>query len=97
MVPAIAVSDSLRQVAASGVNTPLDRHGVRAVQTPQGFRAETLRAAHEQLPHREATDDASLVELLGESITLVEGDIRGFKVTRAIDLMMAESLVERQR
>ncbi len=97
VVPAVGLSDSLRQVGTDGVSAPLDRHGVLAVQTPQGFRAETLRAAHQHAPHQEATDDASLVELLGESVTVVEGDIRGFKITRAIDLVFAESLAEPQR
>jgi 2-C-methyl-D-erythritol 4-phosphate cytidylyltransferase len=97
VVPAVPVSDSLRQVGEEGASTALDRHRVRAVQTPQGFRAATLRAAHEQAPDEQATDDASLVERLGEPVTLVEGDLRGFKITRAIDLVVAESLARRQR
>ena len=100
VVPATAVADTLRRTGPGGVVTAtVDRAGLAAVQTPQGFDPGTLRAAHEQARARRAaggvtaTDDAGLVEDLGVSVATVPGDPRAFKVTTPLDLAMAEALV----
>lgn len=71
-----------------------DRTQLRRVQTPQGFRADTLRRAHEQ--HRSkttaATDDAGLVERLGCDVVAVAGDEEAFKITYPLDLLLGEQL-----
>jgi 2-C-methyl-D-erythritol 4-phosphate cytidylyltransferase len=92
VVPGLAVADSLREETEVG-SRPLDRSRVRAVQTPQGFRLEVLREAHRRADTFEATDDASLVELLGTVVTLVPGDPLAFKITRPLDLLLAETLL----
>ncbi|MGH3448654.1 MAG: 2-C-methyl-D-erythritol 4-phosphate cytidylyltransferase [Nocardioidaceae bacterium] len=103
VVPAVAVSDSLRSVSASGGSAPLDRTTVCAVQTPQGFNRQLLDRAHAHVGNNDAndatdaTDDATLVERLGEEVTLVEGDPLAFKVTSRVDLTLAEALVAGQR
>lgn len=96
VVPVVQVSDSLRWVVDDGDSTVLDRSRVRAVQTPQGFRLATLRAAHAAAGAAEVTDDASLAAGLGEQVTLVDGDVRGFKVTHALDVALAEVLLSRR-
>ncbi len=87
VVPAVAVTDTIRQVGAGVV----DRDGLRAVQTPQGFSAEALRAAH--AGGDDATDDAGLVERAGATVVLVDGEPTNLKVTDAHDLVVAQALL----
>jgi 2-C-methyl-D-erythritol 4-phosphate cytidylyltransferase len=85
-VPAVAVTDTLREVGGATV----DRSRFVAVQTPQAFRAAALRDAHAGEP--EGTDDASLVEAGGGRVVVVEGDPANIKITTPIDLALAELL-----
>jgi 2-C-methyl-D-erythritol 4-phosphate cytidylyltransferase len=102
VVPVTAVADTLKRTDAAGVVTAtVDRHGLAAVQTPQGFDVATLRAAHEHARTQRAaggpvtaTDDAGLAEALGVAVVTVPGDPRAFKVTTSLDLAMAEALVQ---
>ena len=86
-VPAIEVTDTIRHTATG----PVDRSLLRAVQTPQAFKAEMLEAAHARSP--EATDDATLVEAIGGKVVLVEGSPDNIKITRPRDLTVAEVLL----
>jgi 2-C-methyl-D-erythritol 4-phosphate cytidylyltransferase len=90
VVPAVPITDTVRRVDGGVV----DRDGLRAVQTPQGFDAATLRAAHGGSP--DATDDAGLVEQLGGTVTLVEGERHNLKITEPVDLRIAAALVDRE-
>ena len=86
-VPGVAVSDSLRRIDGGIV----DRGQVVAVQTPQAFRAELLRSAHRDEP--DASDDATLVEMIGGKVEVVPGESTNFKITTSHDLMVARMLV----
>jgi len=86
-VPGVAVSDSLRRLDG-GI---IDRGRVVAVQTPQAFRAELLRNAHRGEP--DASDDATLVEMIGGKVEVVPGESTNFKITTSHDLMVARMLV----
>jgi 2-C-methyl-D-erythritol 4-phosphate cytidylyltransferase len=86
-VPAVDVTDTLRHRSGRAV----DRNGLVAVQTPQAFRAAALRRAHDSEP--EATDDASLVEAAGGKVVVVEGSPANLKITRPVDLAIAEALL----
>lgn len=98
VVPAIAVSDTIKVVAGDTVTATPDRASLRAVQTPQGFSAATLRSAHASCQgNSAATDDAMLVESLGIPVTVAQGDPLAFKVTTPHDLMLAEALVLQAR
>ncbi len=92
VVPGAVVVDTVKQVDADGyvVATP-DRASLRAVQTPQGFRRDVLERAHALSSI--ATDDAGLVERLGERVLVVEGDARSLKITTPADLDAAERLL----
>ena len=93
VVPVIPVSDTVKRVDADGVVvSTVDRSALRAVQTPQGFLAEELARAH-QLASDPLTDDAGLVEAIGNPVHTVEGDPLAFKVTTAWDLRIAELLL----
>jgi 2-C-methyl-D-erythritol 4-phosphate cytidylyltransferase len=82
-VPGLEVTDTVRRREGGTI----DRDGLVTVQTPQAFRAELLRQAHESRP--EGTDDASLVEALGGKIVVVPGDPDNFKITDQRDLKLA--------
>lgn len=84
-VPVMPVTDTIRRVDGGVV----DRSTLQAVQTPQAFRAELLRAAHADAA--DATDDASLVEAAGYSVVAVEGHPRNIKITHPDDLAAAEA------
>lgn len=88
-VPVVPVVDTVRAVGGGTV----DREGLRAVQTPQGFRADVLRAAHSR--GGEATDDASLVEAVGAAVVLVDGERSNLKITEPVDLDIAAALLAR--
>jgi 2-C-methyl-D-erythritol 4-phosphate cytidylyltransferase len=91
-IPVVALNDSVRQVVGEASHA-LDRSTLRAVQTPQAFDARLLLDAY-SLPYQPTfTDDASVVEQLGHPITLVEGDPHNLKITRPMDLALAEYLL----
>ena len=86
-VPGVAVVDTIRGVDGGMV----DRERLVAVQTPQAFRAEALRAAHEG--GADASDDASLVEAAGGKVVVVPGEPENRKITTPVDLVIAEALL----
>lgn len=87
VVPVVSVIDTIRHVR----NGTVDRDELRAVQTPQGFRAAVLRSAH--AGGGQATDDASLVEATGGTVVLVDGERWNMKITEPTDLAVAAALV----
>jgi len=84
-VPCVSVNDSMRIVDADG-NRSINRSSLRIIQTPQCFRLNLLRRAFTQEYNTAFTDDASVVEALGESIELVEGNRENIKVTTPEDM-----------
>jgi 2-C-methyl-D-erythritol 4-phosphate cytidylyltransferase len=91
-VPGIPVADTLKRVDDVRVTATVDRVGLVAVQTPQAFRADGLRAAH--AGGAEATDDAAFVEAAGGTVVVVPGDPRNLKVTGPADLMIAAAILD---
>jgi len=93
VVPVLPVVDTIKQVGTAGeIVATVDREGLRAVQTPQGFHRAVLDSAHAAatLAH---TDDAGLVERAGIRVDTVPGDERALKITRPFDLLIAEALL----
>ncbi|WP_299451051.1 2-C-methyl-D-erythritol 4-phosphate cytidylyltransferase [uncultured Serinicoccus sp.] len=102
VVPALPVTDTVKQVLAEGsveiVAATPDRAGLRAVQTPQGFRRATLERAHGQARgEARHTDDAGMVEATGGRVAVVPGDPRALKVTTPGDLEIAARWVDGER
>lgn len=91
-VPGVPVSDTIKQVDVDGtvVGTPV-RAALRAVQTPQAFRADALRRAHANAG--DATDDAALVEANGGRVVVVAGEEHNRKITDPTDLRWARQQV----
>ncbi|MGV9450061.1 2-C-methyl-D-erythritol 4-phosphate cytidylyltransferase [Streptomyces sp. NPDC003635] len=103
VVPALPLADTVKEVApaaAEGEPEPVvatpDRSRLRAVQTPQGFDRTTLVRAHETVTDT-VTDDAGMVEQLGVTVVVVPGHEEAFKVTRPLDLVLAEAVLARRR
>ncbi|GAB2779290.1 2-C-methyl-D-erythritol 4-phosphate cytidylyltransferase [Streptomyces sp. NPDC054796] len=105
VVPALPVSDTVKEVEPRGNGAPEpvtgtpDRSRLRAVQTPQGFAREVLAEAHERVAREGegATDDAGMVERTGVQVVVVPGHEEAFKVTRPLDLVLAEAVLARRR
>ena len=92
VVPVIPVVETVRQLVGQ-TSVTVSRDAYRLVQTPQTFCAELLRRAYEQ-PYCDAfTDDASVVEALGVTIHLVEGNRENIKLTTPFDLIVARALL----
>lgn len=91
-IPVVEVADSYRRVTARGSEI-VPRSELRIVQTPQIFSAELLRQAYEQKYDPAFTDDASVVEALGHTISLVEGERSNIKLTTPEDLSWAEWMI----
>ena len=95
-VAAAPVADTIRVADADGnvLSTP-DRASLRAMQTPQAFRRETLERALAQDDRivAAATDDAALVEAMGGTVRLVEAPVDNIKVTSPLDLRIAGELL----
>lgn len=87
-VPGIPVVDTIKQVNASNVVTStLHRETLRAIQTPQAFRADALRKAHAN--GGEGTDDATLIEKIAGEVVVVDGEVVNRKITTREDLEWA--------
>lgn len=92
VVPVLPVVDTIKQVDSDGrVVSTVDRSTLRVVQTPQGFAADLLRRAHRSAS-AVVTDDAGLVERMGETVTTVPGHPHAFKITTPFDLAVAEAV-----
>ena len=94
VIPGLAVVDTIKEVDASGsVLRTVPRDSLRGVQTPQGFRRETLDAAHRDENVDGATDDAGMIEASGGLVKVIPGHPDAFKVTTPFDRLIALALV----
>ncbi|UKJ06098.1 2-C-methyl-D-erythritol 4-phosphate cytidylyltransferase [Solitalea lacus] len=93
-VPAVKCRDSIRKVE-NNISVAINREHYYLVQTPQCFSAELILQAYEQEYKEEFTDDASVVEALGTTILLTEGDYKNIKITYPEDLLFAEAIIGR--
>ena len=92
-IPAVPVTDSIRETQGNGLSKTLDRSRLMAVQTPQVFDLKTLKEAYTADYSPLFTDDASVVEFSGHPVTLYDGDPGNIKITRPIDLKIAETII----
>ena len=91
VIPVVGVVETVRHLTDEGSETvPRDQY--KLVQTPQVFDVALLRRAYEQTYTDMFTDDASVVEALGENVYLVEGNRENIKLTTPFDLKLAELL-----
>ncbi len=93
---AVPVKDTVKTVAAGIVVGTPRREDLWLAQTPQTFRYEIIREAHERADREGylGTDDASLVERLGKKVHIVMGDYRNIKITTPEDMLLAEAFLK---
>lgn len=99
-IPVIPATDTLKQVDANGrIISTLDRQQIRLAQTPQTFSLDLIMNAHRLARQRgfSATDDASIAEFAGETVTVVAGDPDNIKITTPKDLLIANAILARWR
>ena len=92
-IPVVQAVDSYRVVDGEKSHI-IDRAPLRIVQTPQIFAAPILRTAYDTPFRAEFTDDASVVELSGEKISLCEGEYTNIKITTPDDMIIAEAIIK---
>jgi 2-C-methyl-D-erythritol 4-phosphate cytidylyltransferase len=92
-VPAIPISESMREVDGA-LNHSVDRDNYKIIQTPQVFHSSLIRKAYQQAYDGRFTDDASVLESIGETIHLVEGNKENIKITDPVDLAVAEKMLQ---
>lgn len=98
-IAAVPLKDTVKSVDGNGMVTGApDRSALRAVQTPQIFEIGLLRRAYKALKENPfpVTDDASLVEALGEPVAVAEGCYENIKITTPEDLLLAEKILEKR-
>jgi len=95
-IPAIPCKDSVRLTYENG-SDPVDRSKVVLVQTPQTFHSKILLPAF-QIDYKDKfTDEATVVEAFGLKVTLVEGEETNIKITKPVDLLVAEKILEERK
>ena len=95
-IPVIVSKDSVRIMNEEG-NEVIDRNKVLLVQTPQTFHSKILLPAYDIDYKDKFTDEASVVEAYGLNVSLAEGEETNIKITRPIDLLIAEKLLDALR
>jgi 2-C-methyl-D-erythritol 4-phosphate cytidylyltransferase len=99
-VVGVPAKDTIKVVSASRrIESTPPRNSLWEIQTPQAFRVEIIREAHRRAAEDgiEATDDAMLVERLGKTVAVLEGERSNLKITTPEDLLMAEALIRAGR
>ena len=91
-IPVIDSKDSIRMITEDG-NEAIERSTIKLVQTPQTFHSKILLPAY-QIDYKDKfTDEATVVEAFGLKVQLVAGEENNFKITRPVDLILAEYLL----
>ena len=90
-IPSVSPADSLRLLTDQG-SKPINRLQIRQIQTPQVFNATLIKKAFSQEYNPEFTDDASVLEKMGEKINLIEGNRENIKITNPEDLLISTAL-----
>jgi 2-C-methyl-D-erythritol 4-phosphate cytidylyltransferase len=109
VVPGVPMADTVKRIAPGAprdggergprselVSETVSRSDLRCIQTPQGFDRAVLAKAH-AMADATLPDDAGLVERLGLPVVVVEGSAEAFKITRPIDLLLAEAVLLERR
>lgn len=93
-VPVVDCPDSVRLIEDGGHSKPIDRSRIKLVQTPQTFKGDILLGAY-TVDHQEAfTDEATVVEIGGHEVYLIEGEQENVKITTPEDMVIAEQLLK---
>ena len=94
-IPAVSSTDTVRLVKGDK-NELFDRENVMLIQTPQTFQSELLLSAFNQAYKASFTDEANVVEANGNPVYLVDGEFENIKITRPLDLAIAEYILAKR-
>lgn len=96
--PVLPLKDTVKERSGDMLVKTPPRETLAAVQTPQAFRAELIRAALTEAMEKKLaiTDDCSAVEAIGLPVAAVDGDEENIKITTAIDVVIAEEIIRRR-
>jgi 2-C-methyl-D-erythritol 4-phosphate cytidylyltransferase len=94
VIPALPITSTVKRVAGDAIRETVDREGLWQAQTPQVFRRQLLLDAYARRGGAAATDEARLVEQLGETVSVIEGWPMNIKITTRDDFRMAEALLD---
>jgi 2-C-methyl-D-erythritol 4-phosphate cytidylyltransferase len=92
-IPSVASTDSVR-IEMEDEYKPFDRSKLRIIQTPQTFKSELILPAFDQEFQDSFTDEATVVESMGNKVHLIEGDYQNIKITRPVDMLIAQKILE---
>jgi len=92
-IPVVPLTESARWIEGR-TNRPVDREHIRIVQTPQVFDAGLIKRAYYRVSGNNFTDDASVLEAMGEALYLYDGNPENIKITRPFELSIAEALLK---
>ena len=92
-IPVVAATDSLRMETEAS-HVVLDRQQIKLVQTPQTFISNDLKAAFDKPYKTIFTDEATVMEAFGKPVFLIEGEYENIKITRPVDLLIAEAILK---
>ena len=95
-IVAVKLKDSIRIEEPNGTTKALDRSKFHLIQTPQTFQLKLIKQAFNTPELTEFTDDATVLERLGEKINLIEGSYQNIKITTPEDLIFAEAIFSNQ-
>lgn len=94
-IAAVPVKDTIKVVHDGHVHSTLDRSQLWAVQTPQVFSFPLIHQAHHSpATETDVTDDAALLELLGQRVAIFPGAYTNIKITTQEDLLLAEAFLQ---
>jgi 2-C-methyl-D-erythritol 4-phosphate cytidylyltransferase len=96
---AVPIKDTVKESNAQKVVRTVDRNNLWSVQTPQAFRLQAIRSAHEEAERAQflGTDDASLMEYINKPVSIVTGDYFNIKLTTKEDIVFAEAILRVKR
>ena len=98
-IPVVPIADTVKRVLSGRIVGTEAREGLALAQTPQAFRLEALREAHERAQEASVafSDDAGVMEWAGYRVAAVQGDPRNFKITTLLDLARAQARIQGER
>ena len=94
-IPAVSSTDTIR-ITEGTKHHVVDRSNVMMIQTPQTFNAALLKKAFEQVYQPSFTDEANVLEASGKEVYLIEGEYENIKITRPLDLAIAEYILAKR-
>ncbi len=95
-IPAIPLSESVRK-ANDKKNKAIDRNKFKIIQTPQCFNVKLIKKAFTKRYSPSFTDDATVLESIGEKINLVQGNYENIKITNPNDMIIAKAYVSHDK